>query len=66
MSLRKRIDQNCKECIYDQSCSGTWRQQVSLCTIKSYQFWNIRAKPTSPIPDSTLSWHGVDLANLRP
>ena len=65
MSLRKRIDQNCKGCIYDSSAPGTWRQQVSLCCMESCPFRGIRAKPTSPIPESTLRWYGVDLAEYQ-
>ena len=65
MSLRKLIDQNCKDCTYDSACPGTWRQQVALCSVKSCAFWNIRAKPTSPIPESTLRWYGVDLAESQ-
>ena len=66
MSLRKPIDQNCKDCIYDSSAPGSWRQQVFLCCMKSCPFWDIRAKPTSPIPESTLRWYGVDLAEFQP
>ena len=65
MSLRKRIDQNCKECIYDPTAPGTWRQQVFLCSAKSCPLWIVRAKPTSPIPESTLRWYGVDLAESQ-
>ena len=65
MSLRKRIDQNCKGCTYDSSTPGTWRQQVALCCMDSCLFWDIRAKPTSPIPESTLRWYGVDLAEYQ-
>ena len=28
MSLRKAIDQKCKDCTYDSTAPGTWRQQV--------------------------------------
>jgi len=66
MSLRKRIDQNCKDCTYDSACPGSWRQQVALCSIESCPFWDIRAKSTSPIPESTLRWYGVDLAEFQP
>jgi hypothetical protein len=66
MSLRKRINQNCKDCIYDSSAPGSWRQQVFLCSMKSCPFWDIRARPTSPIPESTLRWYGVDLAEFQP
>ena len=65
MSLRKHINQNCKDCSYDSSAPGTWRQQVALCGIKSCPFWDIRAKPNSPIPESTLRWYGVDLAEYQ-
>ena len=65
MSLRKHINQNCKDCIYDSSAPGTWRQQVALCSIKSCPFWDIRARPTSPIPESILRWYGVDLAEYQ-
>ena len=45
--MRKRINDNCKECIYDEMDEGTWRMQVSRCTIKRCQFWDIRAKSAS-------------------
>ena len=65
MSFRKRIEKNCRDCIYDSVSPGTWRQQVVLCNVKSCSFWEIRAKPTSPIPESTLRWYGVDLAEYQ-
>ena len=46
MSLRKRIDKKCKDCIYDPAVPGTWRQQVALCTAKSCPLWDVRAAPT--------------------
>ena len=66
MSFRNRIDKSCRDCIYDSVSPGTWRQQVALCNVKSCSFWEIRAKPTSPIPESTLRWYGVDLAEFQP
>jgi len=66
MSLRKRIDEKCKDCICDPTAPGTWRQQVALCTIKTCPLWRVRAKPASPIPESTLRWYGVDLAESQP
>ena len=65
MSLRKRVNEKCKDCIYDPTVPGTWRQQVALCTAKTCPLWRIRAKPTSPIPESTLRWYGVDLAEFQ-
>ena len=66
MSLRKRIDKKCKDCIYDPAVPGTWRQKVALCAAKSCPLWDVRAAPTSPIPESTLRWYGVDLAEFQP
>ena len=66
MSLRKRIDEKCKDCICDPTAPGTWRQQVFLCSANSRPLWRGRAKPTSPIPESTLRWYGVDLAKFQP
>ena len=65
MSLRKRIEKKCKDCIYDPTAPGTWRQQVFLCSANSCPLWDIRAKPTSPIPESTLRWYGVDLVESQ-
>ena len=65
MSLRKRVDEKCKDCIYDPTAPGTWRQQVFLCSANSCPLWDIRAKPTSPIPESTLRWYGVDLVESQ-
>ena len=65
MSLRKRVDEKCKDCIYDPTAPGTWRQQVFLCSAISCPLWRVRAKPSSPIPESTLRWYGVDLAEYQ-
>ena len=65
MSLRKAINQKCKDCSYDPTVRGTWRQQVFLCSAKTCPLWDVRAKPTSPIPESTLRWYGVDLAESQ-
>ena len=65
MSLLIVINEKCKDCIYDPTSSGTWRQQVALCSIKTCPLWDVRAKPTSPIPESTLRWYGVDLAESQ-
>ena len=61
-SLRKRIDQHCKSCVYDSLAPGTWRQQVTLCSVKSCAFHDDRPKTGYPIPESVLSYYGVNLA----
>ncbi len=46
-SLRKAIDNMCKQCIYDPyPGNGTWRQQVGACTSKDCALFEVRAKPT--------------------
>jgi hypothetical protein len=55
MSLRRVINEKCKDCIYDPASKGTWRQQVSLCCIRSCPLWSFRPKPTRPIPLTVIS-----------
>jgi hypothetical protein len=61
MSLRKCINEKCRDCIYDSFAPGTWRQQVFLCSVKSCALYDVRPKPTRPIPESVLSCYGVSL-----
>ena len=43
MSRAAAINQKCKDCIYDPAVSGTWREQVELCTSsKSCPLWPYR------------------------
>lgn len=45
MSLRKAIDEKCKDCIYDpKSGLGQWRQQVQACTAVDCPLWTVRPK----------------------
>lgn len=32
-SYRKPVDQKCRSCTYDSRAVGTWRQQVTLCSV---------------------------------
>ena len=64
-SLRKRINQNCKDCIYDRHAPGTWRKQVTLCSVKSCAFYDVRPKTTSAIPKSVLEYYQVSDAEYR-
>ena len=41
-SLRKLINQNCKDCIYDPLAGGTWRQQVEQCPCKVCALYPVR------------------------
>ena len=31
MSIRKAINEKCKDCIYDPLAGGTWREQTQAC-----------------------------------
>jgi hypothetical protein len=57
ISLRSAIDQCCKQCIYDNLCPGTWRQQTTLCNIEKCPLWPVRPKSASAIPESVLRWY---------
>lgn len=58
-SLRQAINAKCKDCIYDPlSGLGNWRQQVSLCQIKSCPLWTVR--PLSQ------SWRGPKTVAEQP
>ncbi len=65
MSLRKAIDQNCKNCAYDEIAAGTWRQQVTLCSVKSCALYDVRPKSTRPIPESVLSYYEASLGEYQ-
>lgn len=66
MSLRRRINQNCRDCIYDEMAMGTWRQQVTLCTVNSCAFHKIRPKTTKPIPLTVLSYYQAKPGDFEP
>jgi hypothetical protein len=57
-SLRKRIDAMCKDCTCDELAMGTWRQQVTLCSVTACPLWQVRPT-TSRIPESVLKYYGV-------
>ncbi len=43
ISLRKAINEKCKDCTYDEySGLGNWRQQTTLCTVKLCPLWPVR------------------------
>jgi hypothetical protein len=43
MSLRKAINEKCRECIYDsKSGLGTWRQQVEACPCTLCPLYRVR------------------------
>lgn len=47
-SLRKAIDDKCRECIYDPIAGrGTWRQQVEACTARKCPLYPVRPVSTA-------------------
>ena len=65
MSLRKRVNRNCKECSYDRYAAGTWRQQVTLCAVKECSLYPVRPITQSPIPKSVLEYYQVSDEEYR-
>ena len=61
MSLRKRINEKCKDCMYDSLAVGTWLQQVTLCDKKSCALYDVRPKTRRPMPDSVQSENGAKM-----
>jgi hypothetical protein len=51
------INQNCKDCIYDPLAAGTWRQQVTLCSVGSCAFFALRPTTKRPIPECVLNYY---------
>lgn len=44
-SMRKAINDKCKDCIYDpKSGMGTWKQQTDACTIMTCSLWPLRPR----------------------
>lgn len=65
MSLRKAIDNKCRSCIYDHLAAGTWRQQITLCTVTVCPLWPYRPQTKSTIPDSVLRYYGIDPGDFQ-
>ena len=59
LSLRKCINDNCKNCIYDDTAAGTWRQQVTLCAVKSCAIYPRRPVSKAPIPENVLDYFQI-------
>lgn len=41
-SMRAAINQFCRDCIYDKTQKGTWRQQVEACTATKCALYSFR------------------------
>lgn len=64
-SLRSAVNETCKSCSYDSSARGTWRQQITLCSVKSCPLWPHRPITSSGIPASVLEYYGADSPSFR-
>lgn len=42
LSLRKSINEKCRECIYDEYGGGTWREQIEACTSPGCPLYGVR------------------------
>lgn len=42
ISLRKSINEKCKDCTYDPLGEGNWRQQTMDCRVKLCPLWPVR------------------------
>ncbi len=59
MSLRKAINEKCKDCIYDDLAAGSWLQQVTICSSKSCPLYEVRPKSKSAMPKSVLVYYDI-------
>lgn len=48
-SLKKCIEEKCKDCTYDHAAPGTWREQVELCRVKKCALWPVRPMTVATI-----------------
>ena len=64
-SLRKALNEMCKDCTYDEYDKGTWRQQVAACTIKICPLHSVR--PVGDHNNSTyLTMELLDHWQIKP
>jgi predicted secreted protein len=45
MSLKSGIEQECKNCTYDQTSDGSWRQQIKGCSGSMCELYGVRPLP---------------------
>ena len=57
-SLRKCINAHCRGCCYDDKAAGTWLAQVTLCSVRRCELYDVRPT-TASIPDSVFDYYGV-------
>lgn len=50
--LYRLIDENCKFCIWDRGCEGSWRAQVEACTEVECALYLVRPVVFRGVKDS--------------
>jgi hypothetical protein len=55
--LRARINAHCVSCVYDEKIPGSWKRQVTECTVTSCPIWDIRPKVAIKGPKTTTKVH---------
>jgi hypothetical protein len=58
--LRECINAKCKSCIYDPEAAGTWRQQVTICSVTECPLYPVRPRSRSAIPSKVLDYYLVE------
>lgn len=48
MTRSQGIAAKCRECTYDPRASGTWREQVAICSCPDCPLWRYRPLPRKP------------------
>lgn len=66
MSLRKAINDKCKECIYDPYAKGTWRKQVEECAAVRCPLYAHRPTPAMVDKSANLPQKPEKEDNLTP
>lgn len=73
MSLRKKINQNCRGCINYPYAAGNWRKQTTLCTVTNCSFREVspvtKPKKLSPrrtrLSNAKIAQHDQKIKNLE-
>ncbi len=59
MSLRKAINNKCRECIYDPLDKGTAAQQIACCVSSDCSLHSVRPMTATIIPSSLLDAYRI-------
>ncbi len=63
-SLRKAINNKCKECIYCNQGPGSWRQQVAACTAITCPLFAVRPMPGQSIGTSVNALENSEMDRI--